>query len=370
MSIVPALAQSAGADGTVAATSTAPPPKQDPARDQPVKSDPPTDAAKTNNSVSTPDKAPPLNVLEVRNAVDRTPVDSKPKTAADLKREKDKERSLGDSIVLKTDATLAAYLDYAAKQKKAVTLYLNGNDTFITPERVDREANELQFHLERNSDNKKVWSSLLRFPFDDDSKRYVDASVGISGGPAVPADGNATFMLIVVKWEWYAYLWLLGLLVLLAVFALLAGKYDILRDGPKPAPWSLGRCQMAWWFFLIIVAYVLIWLISGDQDTIPQSLLALMGISAGTALGAVMIETTNPSAAAPASQNFLFDILSDGTGTVGLHRFQILVWTIVLGIIFMVSVVTELTMPVFSPTLLATMGISAGTYLGFKFPEK
>ena len=78
----------------------------------------------------------------------------------------------------------------------------------------------------------------------------------------------------------------------------------------------------------------------------------------------------NRVATVPQTRGFFRDILSDSTGTVGLHRFQIVVWTTVLGIIFLVSVVTELSMPEFSATLLATMGISAGTYLGFKFPEK
>jgi hypothetical protein len=49
---------------------------------------------------------------------------------------------------------------------------------------------------------------------------------------------------------------------------------------------------------------------------------------------------------------------------------QIFVWTIGFGTIFLVSVVTELSMPEFSATLPATMGISAGTYLGFKFLKK
>jgi hypothetical protein len=78
----------------------------------------------------------------------------------------------------------------------------------------------------------------------------------------------------------------------------------------------------------------------------------------------------NGIATVPQTRGFFRDILSDSNGTGGLHRFQIFVWTIVLGIIFLVSVVTELSMPEFSATLLATMGISAGTYLGFKFPEK
>ena len=71
----------------------------------------------------------------------------------------------------------------------------------------------------------------------------------------------------------------------------------------------------------------------------------------------------------PTSEGPIQDFLSDVNG-VTLHRFQILVWTIVLGIIFIYSVWTSLAMPQFSDTLLALMGISAGTYIGFKIPEK
>ena len=42
---------------------------------------------------------------------------------------------------------------------------------------------------------------------------------------------------------------------------------------------------------------------------------------------------------------------------------------VVLGVIFLVSVYNNLEMPEFSAGLLGLMGISSGTYLGFKVPE-
>jgi hypothetical protein len=69
------------------------------------------------------------------------------------------------------------------------------------------------------------------------------------------------------------------------------------------------------------------------------------------------------------SSGFLRDVLSDSSG-YSFHRFQIFAWTIVLGIIFVSSVYNSLTMPEFSTTLLGLMGLSAGTYIGFKFPEQ
>ena len=81
------------------------------------------------------------------------------------------------------------------------------------------------------------------------------------------------------------------------------------------------------------------------------------------------LRTFNSQQSAPASSGFLRDILSDSSG-YSFHRFQIFAWTIVLGIIFVSSVYNNLTMPEFSSTLLGLMGLSAGTYIGFKFPEQ
>ena len=62
------------------------------------------------------------------------------------------------------------------------------------------------------------------------------------------------------------------------------------------------------------------------------------------------------------------DILADESG-VSVPRFQIFGWTIILGIIFAVSVINELSMPEFSGTLLALMGISLATYVGAKLHQ-
>src|SRR5207248_11220708 len=67
-------------------------------------------------------------------------------------------------------------------------------------------------------------------------------------------------------------------------------------------PFSLGRCQMAFWFFLVISAFYFLWLITGrgDTDTINSTVLILIGISAGTALGSAIV-SKNEAATAAAS---------------------------------------------------------------------
>ena len=69
----------------------------------------------------------------------------------------------------------------------------------------------------------------------------------------------------------------------------------------------------------------------------------------------------------------LMDILSDDAAPgarriITFHRFQIVVWTLVLGMVFLSNVLSDLVMPTFDSSVLLLMGISSGTYLGFKLP--
>jgi hypothetical protein len=79
----------------------------------------------------------------------------------------------------------------------------------------------------------------------------------------------------------------------------------------------------------------------------------------------VAIHEIEQSKSAPVSTDFLDDILTDAGG-ISFHRFQMLAWTVILALLFVYSVWERLAMPEFGATLLSLMGISAGTYLGFK----
>ncbi|HEY9230564.1 MAG TPA: hypothetical protein VIS78_00400, partial [Blastocatellia bacterium] len=110
----------------------------------------------------------------------------------------------------------------------------------------------------------------------------------------------------------------------------------------------------------------------------------LLGISAGQVVGSAAIDAAPPTTAGaapppggappapaiaePTTGHWWTDIIMDKQG-VSFHRFQNAVWTLVLGIIFIVQVYKVLAMPQFSETLLGLMGISAGTFLGLKINE-
>lgn len=68
------------------------------------------------------------------------------------------------------------------------------------------------------------------------------------------------------------------------------------------------------------------------------------------------------------AQNFIQDILSDVNG-ISFHRFQMVAFALVLGVVFILEVWKTLAMPEWSETLLGLLGISAGTFLGLKMPE-
>lgn len=81
------------------------------------------------------------------------------------------------------------------------------------------------------------------------------------------------------------------------------------------------------------------------------------------------IKVLNSAVHSLPSEGFLKDILSDANG-ISFYRFQIAAWTVVLGIIFVSSVLNVFAMPEFPNELLALMGISSGTYIGFKIPKR
>ncbi len=127
--------------------------------------------------------------------------------------------------------------------------------------------------------------------------------------------------------------------------------------------YSLARTQMALWTFIVAGALVFIFMVTWNQNSITSGVLVLLGVSFGTTLLAAVSDGSQPTP--QQSQGFLTDLLSDGDGP-SFHRYQMLLFTVILAVFFIVQVATNLVMPQFDTTLLGLMGISNGTYLGFK----
>jgi len=404
---------------------------------------------------------------------------------------------MGDWLTVTVENPPAALVN-AITGKKKPTLYLEDFPLkgLSSEASINTNTARFQFHLEWTDASSTNWVALL-------SKPHLGAvalavSVGLEDGsfPALAADGKLTFYALPT---WQVWLWGLFLLGFLVWFVWLWGWSELLRDsGPDPGKgqlksFSLARTQMAIWFFLTVTAFVFLRVITGGATvTITNTVLVLMGIATGTALGAEVqdsnkvaklqrekaklqsqpgrtadenrrlqeltrqfadrgsleaekknLETLAPAqprlkqiddliqekarlqgqatrtpdeasrlqeltglladggslqkehatlrvVPAPAadvptrlaevnnlldqslpmriSHGFFEDILTDDVG-ISFHRFQMFIWTIVLAIFFIGDVLTNLAMPEFGNTLLALMGISSGTYLGFMINE-
>jgi hypothetical protein len=271
---------------------------------------------------------------------------------------------LGDWIILSV-----CHLDELLKQADAaqapLTLFIEGKDNGNEPVGIDVESGTLTFVLDRNDKNRDLWKPFLYDPLFD-SEVSMRVSVGIRGERPVPRAPGANTAVLLRKLyvDWTTCVWSALLLAITIAILAAATRTNMLRDGT--GRYSLGRTQMAFWFFLVVISYSFIWMITGDRDTIPPSVLGLMGISAATAMVATAIPSRKTTA--PLSRGW-YDLIADEDGDIALDRLQIVVWTIILGGVFLTSVVWDLSMPEFNATLLALMGISSGTYLGFKLPN-
>lgn len=142
------------------------------------------------------------------------------------------------------------------------------------------------------------------------------------------------------------------------------------------APYSWSRTQLAFWTVIIVSSFL--YLLFKYDFNIPELNkvnLILLGIAAATTASAKIIDDSqknngNLSQDSP-SEGFLRDILSDKNG-VSIHRLQNLLWTIIVGIIYIQYVFVQKGLPdetVLTDNILILMGISTGAYIGLKTTE-
>jgi hypothetical protein len=142
-----------------------------------------------------------------------------------------------------------------------------------------------------------------------------------------------------------------------------------LKEDTPIGPYSLGRTQMAVWFFLVIVGFIFIGMSLGQyQHLVTGETLVLLGISGVTGLAAIQI--TGDKAADRTTRNFFRDILGDAAGEPQLQRIQSVAWTFVLVAIFVYIALHDFRFEQFDTNLLLLMGIAQSFYIGFKFQEE
>lgn len=129
--------------------------------------------------------------------------------------------------------------------------------------------------------------------------------------------------------------------------------------------WSLAKTQLAVWTLTIAILYFLIWIVSESTPATNTTVLALLGISFGTT-AAASLKDSDKRARVLSKSNFFLDLIDDGTGA-SIHRFQNVVFIVVLLCIFIGNTYRALEFPIFNETQLLLLGISSAGYVGMKF---
>ena len=315
---------------------------------------------------------------------------------------KDFRFKMGESLRINATGGCATLINNAlvhAEASTALKLYLDDVSMANLPVNVSQGAIEtdliLTFHLSRKSDeegNHKAWDTLM-------GKQHgglvmtPPVALAIGSELARSVQSASPFQLYIAE---AAAVWgtlVVGLAMFLGAYYYLVTKTTALQDAN--GYYSLGKSQMAFWGLMVVLTFAGIWLITDTMERIPQQVLILLGISGATGLSAIVIGENKKAAETAALQSlpppssgeqgknekmpeelasaqsaeFWRDICDDGNG-MSFHRLQVVIWTGVLGVVFVYSVMRVMSMPEFPETLLILMGISNGTYLGFKIPEK
>jgi hypothetical protein len=331
-------------------------------------------------------------------------------------------------------------------------LYLNGTEIQGLDPATDGSYQDnsgtwvhaLVYTFQRNKNNDPFWKQLLRSPAD----LHVPVTIALGERPAQGKSTEPTIRGVTLESSSFQFEVFSAWRLAGAVFAILvvvslvwghARSRTTLRDNllpqiePSRQTYSLGRWQMAFWFTLIFAAFVFLFILLWDTNTVTTQALALMGISGATALASVAVDVAKDSPADAANRglralglNSYADVLrlnqeiaarhaeltavpppadlrrkqlqseiqdrrnvlrtyndniqpyltqgwfkdiTTDLNGTAIHRLQIVCWTVALGVVFVIGVYNTLAMPEFNANLLVLMGISSAGYVGFKYPE-
>ena len=247
-----------------------------------------------------------------------------------------------------------------------IILFINGiaaDD--IKAYSINKDSSTIIFSLDRNSASIKkihfeyLWSSVL-----------VNFSVGLKDSEPASIDPKMPKIYFKYVTNLSFYIIILMILGTIAIFATLVKKTDLIRITDKKSRFSLGLAQLLFWVFLIAIAFIYIWITTTEMYPITGSVLVLLTISLSTSGGARLVDKArDPNRIfEPSGGHFFKDIISDDAG-YSVHRVQMVIWTVILGIIFIHEVVVEQQMPQFDSNLLLLMGISSTGYVGLKSIE-
>jgi len=301
---------------------------------------------------------------------------------------------LNDEVVVR----VAGLQQAMAKQNiKAADLRLYVDEILlpIPPTALDTrrrpDTASVRFRLIRNATTESTWQIFYKVP----GKYEHPARIGLGvadGQIAIPYPaGNKNVILELIR----PRLLLLGLLLVAAMVgyvAWLAFRTGLLRNDwsnqlqrepneqiPTFDPlyqrvsFSLTKVQLALWTVLILSAYIMIYLVTGEVPILYDSLLGLLGISLANGwLGKIINRDQDKKNASRhqdlPSNGFFTDIVTDERG-VSIARLQFIAFNVLAAIYFIRYVLKNWGMPEFDAQLLTLLGVSSLSLMALKTQE-
>lgn len=302
---------------------------------------------------------------------------------------------LGDHVVLQVWGLRDALQHYGRKPAE-LRLFIGGVVLPMKPEEVDtlhsRDTATVRFLLKRDVTTEPTWQLFYQV------WRRLDyaAQFGIGFdngqlGQSFPTDSETIYLELVRRNDLIIGLLTVGgilcLLLYLGVRSNLLrsdtvrGNLDadtlaassLISDNYRTIPFSLAKVQLGFWTFLIISAYLLCYMVTGELPDLPASLLGLLGISLGSnvfsrSLTSNQLNSNGPLTVNTASRGFWRDILAEQT-RFSLPRIQFFLFNLLVGFYFVRYVWKLWAMPDLDTNLIALISVSAGGFLAGKAQE-
>jgi hypothetical protein len=134
--------------------------------------------------------------------------------------------------------------------------------------------------------------------------------------------------------------------------------------------YSISVTQALYWTFIVAFSCVYVYMLKAAFIAIPPQILLLLGISGGTALASRINSTSRdvvPKELMIDMQRSdiprLRDMISIA-GRLNIYKFQMMVFTVITGIIVLVELIKASNFPEIPDSLIALMGLSNTLYLG------
>jgi hypothetical protein len=308
---------------------------------------------------------------------------------------------LGDLVVLRAVGVQRA-LDYYHRKSEELRLYVDGVVFPMKPMGVDllqrsdtaqrTDTAMVHFRLQRDNTTEPTWQLFYQVRNKLDHSAHL--GLGFENGQlgeAFPATRDGMRLELVSHFWLNAGLVGTGALLLLLVFLgwrsnlvrsdVLRGetatldedRITLIGKSYATVPFSLSKVQLLFWTFLIVSAYLLCYLVTGELTTLPGDLLGLLGISLGSnlisrVLTQDQVKSNGPLTAREESAGFWRDIMAE-QNRFSIARIQFVLFNLLVGLYFVRHVWKFWNLPDLADGLLPLISISSAGFLFGKSQE-